>query len=198
MEEAAVLYSGGKDSSLAAYMLSSYYDVKLVTISFGVLDSWKHASRAAEVLGFDHKVKKFKRDIAEKALEMIINDGFPKNGIDFIHKNALCALAEEYGVIADGTRREDRAPCLNLGDIRSLEDKYAVEYIAPLRGMGYKTIRKLAESIFKIEKKSSAAQKNSDYESELRAIAEGKRSLAKVFPNHMQSVVVGYCASEVR
>lgn len=190
MEEVAVLYSGGKDSSLAAYMLSSYYDVKLATISFGVLNSWKRAGVAAEVLGFDHKVKKFKRDIAEKAFEMIIKDGFPKNGINFIHKQALGALAEEYSVVADGTRREDRVPCLSLGEIRSLEDKYAVEYIAPLRGMGYKTIRKLAESIFKIEENSSAAQKNSDYESELRAIGD-ERSLAKVFPNHMQSAVVG-------
>lgn len=190
MEEVAVLYSGGRDSSLAACILSSYYEVKLITVSFGVLDTWKHAHEAAKALGFDHKVKKFERSIAEKALEMIIKDGFPKNGINFVHKHALRALAEEYSVVADGTRREDRVPYLSLGEIRSLEDKYAVEYIAPLRGMGYKTIRKLAESIFKIEEHASEAQKNSDYESEIRAIIN-RESRAKVFPSHMQSTVVG-------
>ncbi|HDG63806.1 MAG TPA: hypothetical protein ENG72_00320, partial [Thermococcus sp.] len=142
------LYSGGKDSSLAAYILSRLgYDVILVTISFGLLDSWKYAKETAERLGFKHKVVSLDQSILEIAAEMCIKDGHPNNAIQFIHEKALEEVAKlEYVErISDGTRRDDRVPLLDQRRTRSLEDRFNVQYIRPLLGLGYKTIRELTE-----------------------------------------------------
>lgn len=192
MEEVALLYSGGKDSSLAAHTLSKYYDVKLLTATFGILDSWKYAKEAADIIGFEHEVKKFERSALEEASEMIIKDGFPKNGINFIHRRVLNTAAKKYKLIADGTRRDDRVPCLEFSEIRSLEDTYRVEYIVPLRGLGYKTINKLANKIFKIEEGESGKIQHADYEAEIRAVLKERGCEVKnFFPAHKQSRVIG-------
>jgi len=192
MEEVALLYSGGNDSSLAAHMLSKYYDVKLLTASFEILDSWKYAKESANIIGFEHEVRKFERSVIEEASEMIIKDGFPKNGINFIHRHVLSAAAKEYKLVADGTRRDDRVPLLRRSEIRSLEDMYGIEYIAPLRGLGYKTINKLATKIFKIEEGESGKIQHADYEAEIREVLKEKRFEVKnFFPSHKQSRVIG-------
>lgn len=192
MEEVALLYSGGKDSSLAAHMLSKYYDVKLLTASFGILDSWKYAKESADIIGFEHEVKKFERNIIEEASEMIVKDGFPKNGINFIHRQVLSATAKEHKLVADGTRRDDRVPWLQLNEIRSLEDTYGVAYLAPLRGLGCKTINKLATKIFKIEEGESGKIQHADYEAEIRTILKEKGyGVKNFFPAHKQSRVIG-------
>ena len=49
--DAAVLFSGGRDSALAALVLDPFYDVTLVTGHAGVTDDWTHARRAARRLG---------------------------------------------------------------------------------------------------------------------------------------------------
>ena len=55
--KAAVLYSGGKDSSFMAVMLNRLgLDVELCTANFGVYDSYIPASKSATSLGFTHKV----------------------------------------------------------------------------------------------------------------------------------------------
>ena len=52
--KACVLYSGGKDSSLMAVILSRLgYDVDLVTVNFGVFDSYIPASMSAKSLNFN-------------------------------------------------------------------------------------------------------------------------------------------------
>ncbi len=192
MEEVALLYSGGKDSSLAAHMLSKYYDVKLLTAAFGIVGSWKYAKESANIIGFEHEVKKFERSALEEALEMIIKDGFPKNGINFIHRQVLNAAARKYKRIADGTRRDDRVPLLRRSEIRSLEDMYGVEYLAPLRGLGYKTINRLATKIFKIEEGESGEIQHADYETEIRAVLKEKGyEVKKLFSAHKQSRVIG-------
>jgi hypothetical protein len=192
MEEVALLYSGGKDSSLAAHMLSKYYKVKLLTATFGILDSWKYAKESANIIGFEHEVKKFVRSVIEEASEMIIKDGFPKNGINFIHRHVLSAAAKEHKLVADGTRRDDRVPLLRRREIRSLEDMYGIEYIAPLRGLGYKTINRLATKIFKIEEGESGKIQHADYEAEIRAVLKEKGCEVKnFFPSHKQSRVIG-------
>jgi len=44
----AVLFSGGKDSSLAALLLEPFFDeIELVTFSFGHDDTWTRAADAA-------------------------------------------------------------------------------------------------------------------------------------------------------
>jgi hypothetical protein len=188
--EVAVLYSGGKDSSLAALILDKLgYDVQLVNANFGILDSWRFAEEAARALGFEFKVIKVDRRIAEEAKEIIVRDGFPNNGLNYVHKKVVEEVAKHYKAIADGTRRDDRVPWLEVSDIRRIEDKYGVEYIAPLRGIGYKTLRSLAERYFKFEIGDSKLK--GDYECELRALIrrDGKKE-EDFFPAHIQSKVI--------
>lgn len=186
--EAVVLYSGGKDSSLAAYVLERMgYDVSLLTANFGILDSWTHARRSAEAMGLPHEVRTFNTSVIKEASAMIVKDGFPNNGINFLHRHVIEEVAKDHQIIADGTRRDDKTPRLNLREIRSIEDRYGVEYIAPLKGLGSRTIKKLAVDLFEIEKVESGEQ-NGDYESEIREMLKKEQDL-NLFPYHTQSRV---------
>ena len=128
--KAAVLYSGGKDSSFMAVMLKRLgLDVELCTANFGVYDSYIPASKSAKSLGFNHRVLDMDTDILDKTCDMILEDGFPNDGIKYIHENVVEMVAEKYDIIADGTRRDDRTPKLTVNQIRSLEDRKDVQYI---------------------------------------------------------------------
>ncbi|WP_297419590.1 asparagine synthase-related protein [Thermococcus sp.] len=191
------LYSGGKDSSLAAWMLTRLgYDVELVTVSFGLLDNWRFARETAEKLGFDHKILYLPREMLEKAAEMAMEEGHPNNAIQFIHERALEALASlpEVERVSDGTRRDDRVPILDLPKARSLEDRFNVAYIRPLLGLGYKTIKELTERLFVIEMGESEHLEKGDYEVELRHLLREKGiDPLEIFPkSHYQSRVMGW------
>ncbi|KPU62713.1 hypothetical protein EP1X_07605 [Thermococcus sp. EP1] len=191
------LYSGGKDSSLAAYILKRLgYEVKLVTVNFGLLDSWKYARETAQSLGFEHEVFFLDRKILEKATEMCINDKHPNNAIQFIHEMALEEIARREDVerVSDGTRRDDRVPLLDQRKTRSLEDRFNVQYIRPLLGLGYKTIRELTDRLFIIELKESEKLEKSDYEVEIRYLLREKGiDPLTIFPKrHLQSRVLGW------
>ncbi|RLF90774.1 hypothetical protein DRN43_01085 [Thermococci archaeon] len=191
------LYSGGKDSSLSAYILNRLnYDVRLVTVNFGVLNSWRYAKETAERLGFKHEVVFLEETILEKAMEMCIKDGHPNNAIQFIHERALEEIAKRENVerISDGTRRDDRVPFLDQRKTRSLEDRFNVQYIRPLLGLGYKTIRELTEKLFVVEVKESEELEKSDYEVELRHLLREKGiDPLTIFPKrHYQSRVLGW------
>ena len=191
------LYSGGKDSSLAAWILSQLgYEVELVTVTFGLLDNWRYARETAERLGFPHQVLELPREILEKAGEIAISDGHPNNAIQFIHERALEALASlpEVERVSDGTRRDDRVPLLDLPKARSLEDRFGVAYIRPLLGLGYKTIRELTERLFIVEIRESEQLEKADYEVELRHLLRKKGiDPLEIFPKrHYQSRVLGW------
>ena len=111
--KAAVLYSGGKDSSFMAVMLKRLgLDVELCTANFGVYDSYVPASKSAESLGFTHKVLDLDFEILDKTCDMIMNDGFPNDGIKFIHETVIEEVAEGYDIIAD---------CLNNGTVDGIK-----------------------------------------------------------------------------
>ena len=61
--KAGVLYSGGKDSSLAAIMLGTYYEVELNTFVFDPLRQIPSLEAAAQALGFP-LIKRYFRRIA--------------------------------------------------------------------------------------------------------------------------------------
>ena len=189
----AVLYSGGKDSSLMAVILDKLgYDVELITINFGIFDSSIPATESAKNLGFKHRVLKLDKNILTEAVDMIINDQFPNNGINHIHHNVIELLAEEYDLIADGTRREDIIPKLKQNEIQSLEDRKGVQYVN-LTGIGYKTINDTSDRLFKLQKAESDIHNSSDYEMEIRVLLEEKgQDINDIFPKHIQSRVIGW------
>ena len=191
--KAAVLYSGGKDSSFMAVMLKRLgLDVELCTANFGVYDSYVPAGKSAEVLGFNHKVLELDFGILDKTCDMIMRDGFPNDGIKFIHEAVIDEVAERYDIIADGTRRDDRTPKLNVNQIRSLEDRKDVQYIN-LDSFGHKSIRLITSNLFEISHEKSNKDNSSDYEVEIRTLIDekGGNSL-DIFPEHYQTRVIGY------
>lgn len=189
----AVLYSGGKDSSLMAVILDKLgYDVELITINFGVFDSTIPATSSANNLGFKHRVVKLDKKILTDAVEMIIEDQFPNNGINHIHHEVIEHLADEYDLIADGTRREDRIPKLKQNEIQSLEDRKGVQYVN-LTGIGYKTINDTSDRLFELQKAESDIHNSSDYEMEIRVLLEEKgQNINEIFPQHIQSRIIGW------
>lgn len=193
----AVLYSGGKDSSLMAVILNRLgYDVELITINFGKFDSSIPARKSAHSLGFKHRVMKLDEKILSDAVDMIIKDNFPNNGINYIHHTVLEILADDYDIIADGTRREDRIPKLTFPEIQSLEDRKNIQYLN-LTGIGYKTINDTSSRLFNLQKSESNIHNSSDYEMEIRVMLEEKGyNTDEIFPQHIQSRVIGWNKNE--
>ena len=192
---ACVLYSGGKDSSIMAVILQKLeYKVELVTVNFGILPSWKAAAQSAKNLGFTHKILEADENILQEGVDMILGDGFPNNGLNYIHQQMLQIAAENYSIIADGTRRDDRIPKLNQDTIRSFEDSKNIEYINSA-GFGHKTINKLSKKLFNVKKELTNINNNSDYEIEIRYLIDqlrGDETASRIFPEHVQSRVIGW------
>ncbi|MFQ3283611.1 MAG: putative subunit of tRNA(5-methylaminomethyl-2-thiouridylate) methyltransferase [Natronomonas sp.] len=192
--ECGLLFSAGKDSSLSALLLEEFYDVTLVTANFGITDDWTHARDAARALGFPFERIELSEEVAMKATDRMREDGFPRAGIQAVHEAALEAVADEYDVVADGTRRDDRVPTISRAVAQSLEDRHGVDYVAPLSGFGRGAVDRLVETHLTVESGPSESIKKGDYETELRALIEtrwGADAVAEVFPEHEQTRVVG-------
>ncbi len=183
-----VLWSGGKDSSLAALLLSQFATVELVSVSFGIVpnDAPSHAHK----LGFRHTAIELEEAHAMKAVDTMIIDGYANNGINLIHEIALEHAAEQYETIADGTRRDDKVPRLSVGEAQRLENRYGVNYVRPLLGCGRHIIDVLVEAHFEVVYGEGVGF---DYERELRDIMTtvyGSEAVNNVFPaHHVQSKV---------
>ncbi|EMA67831.1 hypothetical protein C461_08889 [Halorubrum aidingense JCM 13560] len=191
----ALLYSGGKDSSLAAHLLDRFYDVRCVTGSFGLTDDWEHAERAATELGFPFERVELDRAVAEEAVETMITDGYPRNGIQRVHQHALETIAgRNVDAVADGTRRDDRVPTVSRAQAQSLEDRHGVDYISPLSGFGRHAVDRLVEATFDVQQGPSEEVPKADYEDELRTLIadeHGEETVNDVFPDHDQTYVHG-------
>ena len=193
--ELALLYSGGKDSSLAALLVDEFYELTLVTAHFGLTDDFQHARTAAESLGYRFETVELDRAVAEAAVDRMVEDGFPRNGIQQVHDHALETVADrEYDAIADGTRRDDRVPNVSRAVAQSIEDRFGVDYIAPLSGFGRHAVDRLVEASFDVEVGPSETVPKADYEGELRALLaerHGENAIGEVFPDHEQTYVHG-------
>ncbi|MCK4781811.1 alpha hydrolase [Candidatus Parcubacteria bacterium] len=190
----SILFSGGKDSALAAIMLSKFFDVKLITCSFGTLSNWKEAEKAAQKLKFAFEVFNLDKKILERAAEQTFEDGFPNNGIKYIHLKALEEVGKKKKIIADGVRRNDRVPVLSSAEIMQLEDKFDIHYLQPLMGYSRKTVNLLVKKYFLIkEYTASDSFIGAEYEFELREIVQKKYGIKKareIFPqDHTHSYV---------
>ncbi len=196
--KAYVLYSGGKDSSLMAILLKKIgIEVELVNVNFGVYDSFIPSQKSAKSLGIKHNVLSLDKNILINSVDIILNDGFPNNGISYLHKAVIEELANlanenEFLIIADGTRRDDRTPKLNKDEIRSLEDRKNIQYIN-LDSFGYKTIDSLVSDLFIITQEESNMDNSSDYEVEIRWFIDKEKNLnsSEIFPKHFQTRVIG-------
>lgn len=193
--ELALLYSGGKDSSLAALLLDTFYDVRLVTAHFDVTDDWQHAERAAEALGFPFETLELADDVAASAAEQMYEDGYPRNGIQAVHEHALERVAEwDVDAVADGTRRDDRVPTVSRAQAQSLEDRHGLDYLSPLSGFGRHAVDRLVETALDVQAGPSEEIPRADYEAELRVVLTdeyGPDAVAEVFPDHTQTYVRG-------
>jgi len=190
-----LLYSGGKDSTLAALLLDDFYDVTLVTATFGLTDDWEYASETAEATGFPFERVTLDRDVGEAAVDRMVEDGFPRNGIQRVHQHAIETVAAlDFEAIADGTRRDDRVPTVSRAQAQSLEDRHDVDYIAPLSGFGRRAVDRLVNQRLTVEAGPSEEVPRADYEGELRALLEeryGEEAVGEVFPAHVQTHVTG-------
>src|SRR6056297_1151220 len=198
--DSGLLYSGGKDSTLAALLLEDFYDVTLVTATFGVADAWDHARRTAEELGFDFETVELDRDVAGEAVNRMVEDGYPRNGIQQVHLHALERAAEmEFDAVADGTRRDDRVPSVSRAQAQSLEDRHGVDYIVPLAGFGRGAVDSLVNETLAVTTGPSEQIPKADYEAELRAMVareHGEETVGEVFPDHTQTYVRGFARAD--
>ena len=190
-----LLYSGGKDSTLAALLLDDFYDVTLVTARFGVTDAWEHARETADATGFDFETVELDDGVAEEAVARMVEDGYPRNGIQRVHQHALESVAElDFDAVADGTRRDDRVPSISRAQAQSLEDRHGVDYIVPLAGFGRRAVDRLVEETLSVTTGPSEEIPKADYEDELRSLLaaeHGEDAVAEVFPEHTQTYVTG-------
>ncbi|VVB65245.1 Uncharacterised protein [uncultured archaeon] len=191
----ALLFSGGKDSGLSALLLEPFFDeIDLVTFTFGHDEAWKVAERAALELGHPHKSVAFEEGVLDRALEILISTGYPNDALNYVHSIAIETLAQDYEFVADGTRRDDRAPKMSYSEIRSLEDRMHVHYLRPLAGLGGKTIRAMASRYLDFEEELSTKYPASDFEVGLRyALAErhGEKEVDRIFPgDHTHTRVI--------
>ncbi|AKH96677.1 DUF7411 family protein [Halanaeroarchaeum sulfurireducens] len=196
----ALLYSGGKDSTIAALILDRFYDLTLVTAHFDVTDDWRHAREAANAVGFPFETVEMDREVAEEAIEIMIADGYSRNGIQRVHEHALETLADVFSfeAVADGTRRDDRVPTVSRAQAQRLEDRYDVDYLAPLSGFGRQAVDRLVDAELDVTVGPSEEIGKADYESELRALLaaeHGDDVVHDVFPEHTQTVVNGLSES---
>ncbi len=193
--KATVLFSGGKDSGLTTILLEPFFDeMELVTFSFGRDDAWMKAAQAAAEIGHPHRVVVFEESVLDRALEILISTGYPNDALNYVHFVAVETLAYECEYVADGTRRDDRAPKMDFSTIRSLEDRLKVHYLRPLAGLGGKTIKAMASRYLEFDEELSERYPASDFEVGIRyALAQrrGQNEVDRIFPiNHTHTRVI--------
>ena len=91
------MFSGGKDSSLSALFLEPFFDVELVTCTFSLAPVAKIAAEVAGKLGFKHIAIEMDVGVLDEALQMVLEDGYPRNAINHIHLRALEKVASLAG-----------------------------------------------------------------------------------------------------
>ena len=191
--KAGVLYSGGKDSSLAGILLGTYYEVELNTFVFDPLRHIPTLEAAAGVLGYPLRKRVFAEGMLNEMADLVIAKGYPNDAINAAHQSAIESLAAEYDVVGDGTRFDDRVPMLSREAVQSLMSRTGCSYVRPLLGYPRREVDRLADLLLVVKYGETGTIPNGDYESEIRdAIRARGLDPATLFPaHHQQSLVVG-------
>ena len=192
----SLLFSGGKDSSLTAFILAKFFKLELITITFGLLQNWKQAREVAKKLGLPFKKIELDKKIITEAAKITVTDGYPANGLKYIHKKVLEEMAKKgFKIIADGLSRDDHTTTLSQSEIRSFEDKFGINYLQPLKGYGWKIIDLLAKKYFFFKEYKGESFPGAEYEFELREFIKknyGDQKIKTIFPKyHTHSIVTG-------
>ncbi|MDD1707665.1 MAG: alpha hydrolase [Methanoregulaceae archaeon] len=187
-----VLFSGGKDSALAALLLSRDYVVELNTFVFSAGDETGAVENAARATGLPWKRRNFEEGFLEKVVEMIISRGYPNEAIQQVHRRAIEMMCHDYLVVADGTRMDDRVPMLSRDEAQSFQDRTGCSYLRPLLGYGKKEVDRLVRRHFVIKNGQTGQIANGDYERGIRGgiAARGLDPLAFFPAEHQQSLVL--------
>jgi len=191
--KAGVLYSGGKDSSLAAIMLGTYYEVELNTFVFDPLRQIPDLEAAADALGYTLKKRVFRQGMLDEMIDLVIAKGYPNDAINAVHQAAIESLAAEYNVVGDGTRFDDRVPMLPRDAVQSLMSRTGCSYVRPLLGYVKPEVDRLVDHLLVVQYGETGIIRNGDYEAEIRESFQARGlDYASLFPaHHDQSLVVG-------
>jgi predicted subunit of tRNA(5-methylaminomethyl-2-thiouridylate) methyltransferase len=190
--KAGVLFSGGKDSALAAVLLSRDYGIELNTFVFGEGTVPGEVVAAAEALGFPHRTRVFNPGLLSSAVDLVIACGFPNDAINMVHLQAVTALSGEYHVVADGTRFNDRVPVVPRSEVQRLWNRYGCSYVRPLLGFPKAEVDRLVARHLVVCHGETGTIANGDYERAIRTEMKARGyDLAGFFPgNHEQSLVI--------
>ncbi len=191
--KAGILFSGGKDSSLAAIMASRDYEVELNTFVFDPNSRIASVSEAANALGFPFKIRIFRESLLDEVIAMILRSGYVNEAINSVHREALAALSKIYDVVGDGTRFDDRVPMLTRSQVQSFADLSGCSYIRPLLGFSKREVQRLVDRYLVVSYGETGTIRNGDYEGEIRqALQERGHCIRDLFPAaHQQSLVIG-------
>jgi len=191
--KAGVLFSGGKDSSIAAILLSTWYEVELNTFRFSQDANLTGVRKAAASLGFPHHIHPFREDFLHEITDLIVREGFPNNAIQKSHREAIRCLCGLYDVVADGTRFGDRVPLLTDDEIRSIGDRHGCSYIRPLIGFPKREVERLVSRYLIISYGVTGEIENADYEIGIRQELKRRGLFPEHYfpPAHQQSLTIG-------
>jgi hypothetical protein len=191
--KAGVLFSGGKDSSLAAIMLGTYYEVELNFFVFDPSRQVPSVDAAAQVLGFPLKKRVFRKGFLDDMVDLVKTCGYPNDAINTVHQAAVETLSSEYAVVGDGTRFNDRVPMLTRAEVQSLGHRTGCSYVRPLLGYVRPEVDRLVDRFLVVKYGESGTIRNGDYEAEIReACAARGIDVSSLFPaHHDQSLVIG-------
>ena len=191
--KAGVLFSGGKDSSLAAIMLGTYYEVELNFFVFDPSRQVPSVDAAAQVLGFPLIKRVFRKGFLEDMVDLVKTCGYPNDAINTVHQAAVETLSSEYAVVGDGTRFNDRVPMLTRAEVQSLGNRTGCSYVRPLLGYVKPEVDRLVNRFLVVKYGETGTIRNGDYEAEIReACASRGIDVSSLFPaHHDQSLVIG-------
>jgi predicted subunit of tRNA(5-methylaminomethyl-2-thiouridylate) methyltransferase len=191
--KAGVLFSGGKDSAMAAIMLSRDYEVELNTFVFEPSRKIAPVERAAETLGFPLRIRAFGTGMLEEVGRMVVQHGYPNDALNAVHLQAVTTLCRHYEVVSDGTRLNDRIPRLSQGEVQQIEARSGSSYVRPLLGFGKREVERLSQRYLDVQLGESGEIENGDYENEIReALGRQGIDISAFFPpRHLQSLVTG-------
>ena len=191
--KAGVLFSGGKDSSLAAIMLGTYYEVELNFFVFDPSRQVPSVDAAAQVLGFPLIKRVFRKGFLDEMVDLVKTCGYPNDAINTVHQAAVETLSSEYAVVGDGTRFNDRVPMLTRAEVQSLGNRTGCSYVRPLLGYVKPEVDRLVDRFLVVKYGETGTIRNGDYEAEIReAFASRGIDSSSLFPaHHDQSLVIG-------